>query len=125
MSEEEYYGIYDLRFLIRRRIMIRPTLMRTLGALLALKKASADEVAKSTGRPRTIESKYLSELNKIGLAAKVREGRKVIYIEPVTAVREALQTAGKDVSVEQLAHSISLPADIVRVILDELKRKGA
>ncbi|WP_048163181.1 ArsR/SmtB family transcription factor [Thermogladius calderae] len=121
MSSEEYCSIYDIRFLMNRKIAIRPTLMKTLKTVLDLKKVTADTVSQKTNRPRTIESKYLSELNRMGIVAKVREGRKVVYIEAVTAVKEAIARYGPDVNVEQLAHQISMPADIVRFIVEKVK----
>ncbi|MGC9012036.1 transcriptional regulator [Thermogladius sp.] len=121
MSSEEYCSIYDIRFLMNRKITIRPTLMKTLKTVLDLKKVTADVVSQRTNRPRTIESKYLSELNRMGIVAKVREGRKVVYIEAVTAVKEAIARYGPDVNIEQLAHQISMPADIVRFIVEKVK----
>ncbi|AFK51336.1 transcriptional regulator, TrmB [Thermogladius calderae 1633] len=106
---------------MNRKIAIRPTLMKTLKTVLDLKKVTADTVSQKTNRPRTIESKYLSELNRMGIVAKVREGRKVVYIEAVTAVKEAIARYGPDVNVEQLAHQISMPADIVRFIVEKVK----
>ncbi|WP_440059393.1 transcriptional regulator [Thermogladius sp. 4427co] len=121
MSSEEYCSIYDIRFLMNRKVTIRPTLLKTLKTVLEMKKVTADVVAQKTNRPRTIESKYLSELNRMGIVAKVREGRKVVYIEAVTAVKEAISRYGIDVNIEQLAHQISMPADIVRFIVEKIK----
>jgi len=121
MSDMEYDSIYDIRFLMKRGIILSQPLLKTLEAVIALKRVTADDVAKYTGRARTIESRYLSRLNKIGIVAKVKEGRKVYYIEPVEAVKEALQKYGEGLMVEQLAHQISLPADIVRFIVELIK----
>jgi len=121
MSDMEYDSIYDIRFLMKRGIVLSQPLLKTLEAVIALKRVTADDVAKYTGRARTIESRYLSRLNKIGIVAKVKEGRKVYYIEPVEAVKEALQKYGEGLMVEQLAHQISLPADIVRFIVELIK----
>jgi len=121
MSDMEYDSIYDIRFLMKRGIILSQPLLKTLEAVIALKRVTADDVAKYTGRARTIESRYLSRLNKIGIVAKVKEGRKVYYIEPVEAVKEALQKYGEGLMVEQLAHQISLPADIVRFIVELVK----
>jgi len=121
MSDVEYDSIYDIRFLMKRGIVLSQPLLKTLEAVIALKRVTADDVAKYTGRARTIESRYLSRLNKIGIVAKVKEGRKVYYIEPVEAVKEALQKYGEGLMVEQLAHQISLPADIVRYIVELIK----
>lgn len=121
MPLDEYCSIYDIRFLMERGIVLSPPLWRTLKAVIDLKKATAEDLAKMTGRPRTIESRYLAELNRLGLIARKRVGRKVYYIEPVTAVREALQELGEGIAIEQLAHQISLPADIARIIVEKLK----
>jgi len=121
MSDMEYDSIYDIRFLMKRGIVLSQPLLKTLEAVIALKRVTADDVAKYTGRARTIESRYLSRLNKIGIVAKVKEGRKVYYIEPVEAVKEALQKYGEGLMIEQLAHQISLPADIVRFVVELIK----
>ncbi len=118
----ECTSIYDIRFLMKRGIALSPPLWRTLKAVIELKKATAEDLAKATGRPRTIESRYLAELNRLGLVARKRISRKVYYIEAETAVREALQELG-DVPVEQLAHQIGLPADIVRIIIECMKKE--
>ncbi len=118
---EEYCSIYDIRFLMNRGIALSPPLWRTLKAVIELKKATAEDLAKATGRPRTIESRYLAELNRLGLVARRRISRKVYYIEAETAVKEALKELG-DVPIEQLAHQIGLPADIVRIIVEKLRK---
>ena len=120
MSENEFCSIYDIRFLMKRGIILSPPLWRTLKAVIDLKKATAEDLAKVTGRPRTIESRYLAELNRLGLIARKRISRKVYYMEPVTAVKEALQEFGEQIPIEQLAHQISLPADIARIIVEKL-----
>lgn len=114
-------AIYDIRFLIKRGIILNPPLYKTLEAIVELKKATAEDVAKYTGRARTIESRYLSRLNKIGIVAKVKDGKRVYYIEPITAVKEQVKVYGDNVLIEQLAHQIGLPADIARIIFEELK----
>lgn len=121
MSNTEYCGLYDLRFLMKRGILINIPLYKTLEAILEIKKGTAEDVAKVTGRAKTIESRYLNRLNKIGIVAKVKEGRKVYYVEAVTAVKEALKVYGDNLMVEHLAHQISLPADVVRLIIDLIK----
>ena len=121
MSNIGYDSIYDIRFLIKRGIVLTPPLLKTLEAVITLKKVTAEDVSKYTGRARTIESRYLSRLNKIGIIAKVKEGRRVYYIEPVQAVQEALRKYGENIIVEQLAHQISLPADIVKFIVELIK----
>lgn len=120
MSENEFCSIYDIRFLMKRGIILSPPLWRTLKAVIDLKKATAEDLARVTGRPRTIESRYLAELNRLGLIARKRISRKVYYMEPVTAVKEALQEFGEQIPIEQLAHQISLPADIARIIVEKL-----
>ena len=123
MSNGEFCSIYDIRFLMKRGIILSPPLWRTLKAVIDLKKATAEDLAKVTGRPRTIESRYLAELNRLGLIARRRISRKVYYIEAITAVKEALDEYG-GVPIEQLAHQISLPADIVRLIVEKLKNSS-
>ncbi len=123
MSEEEFCSIYDIRFLMKRGIVLSPPLWRTLKAVLELKKATAEDLAKKTGRPRTIESRYLAELNRLGLIARKRISRKVYYMEPVTAIKEALEEFGEQLPIEQLAHQISLPADIAKIIIEKLRKE--
>lgn len=122
MSEEEFCSIYDIRLLMKRGVALSPPLWKTLKSVIELKKATAEDLAKTTGRPRTIESRYLAELNRLGLVARRRISRKVYYIEAETAVKEALKELG-EVPVEQLAHQIGLPADIVRIIISKLKKE--
>ncbi|MEM4481478.1 MAG: helix-turn-helix domain-containing protein, partial [Desulfurococcaceae archaeon] len=86
---------------------------------------TAEDVAKYTGRARTIESRYLAKLNKLGIIAKIKEGRRIYYLEPLYAVQQHYDLYGESIAPEQLAHMISLPADIVRVILTALKAKKA
>jgi len=121
MSEEEFCSIYDIRFLMKRGIILTPPLWRTLKALMELGEATADDLSKKTGRPRTIESRYLAELNRLGIVARRRVSRKVYYMEAISAVKRALAELGPDTPIEQLAHQISLPADIVRIIVEKLK----
>lgn len=121
MTESGICGIYDIRFLVRRGIIITPPVLRTLDAVISLKKVTADDVAKYTGRARTIESRYLAKLNKLGIIARVKEGRKIYYLEPVYAVEQLYNLYRDSVTPEQLAHLISMPADIVRMILESIK----
>jgi DNA-binding transcriptional ArsR family regulator len=121
MTESGVCGIYDIRFLVRRGIIITPPVLRTLDAVISLKKVTADDVAKYTGRARTIESRYLAKLNKLGIIARVKEGRKIYYLEPVYAVEQLYNIYRDSVTPEQLAHLISMPADIVRMILESIK----
>ena len=121
MEEKGFCGIYYIRFLVKRGIIITPPTLKTLDAVITLKRATADDIAKYTGRARTIESRYLAKLNKLGIVAKVKEGRKIYYMEPIYAVKEHYSLYGDTISPEQLAHMISLPADIVRMILNILK----
>ena len=121
MESQSYCGIYDIRFLVKRGIIITPPTLKTLDAIIALKRATADDVAKYSGRARTIESRYLARLNKLGIIAKIKEGRKIYYLEPIYAVQYHYNIYGDSISVEQLAHMISLPADIVRIIVNATK----
>ena len=54
-------------------------LRTTAMAVLELGEATAEEVAKITGRGRAIESHYLNALVNMGFLKKRREGRKVVY----------------------------------------------
>lgn len=107
-----------------RGIILSPPLWRTLKAVIELKEATADDLSKKTGRPRTIESRYLAELNRLGIIARKRISRRVYYIEAETAVRKAIQEIGTEIAVEQLAHQISLPADIVRILIEKIKQES-
>jgi DNA-binding transcriptional ArsR family regulator len=51
----------------------------TAMAVLELKEATAEEVAKITGRGRAIESHYLNTLVRMGFLRKKRVGRRVVY----------------------------------------------
>ncbi|MEM1555259.1 MAG: helix-turn-helix domain-containing protein [Desulfurococcaceae archaeon] len=122
METESLNNIYDIRVLMKRNIILTQPLWKTLSAVIQLKEATAEDVSRITGRPRTVESKYLSELNRIGLVARRRVSRRVYYIEAITAVKKALEELGSNVSVERLAHYINLPADIVKIVLDSLTK---
>lgn len=125
MEDRDFCSIYDIRFLVKRGIIITPPILKTLDAVITLKKCTADDVAKYTGRARTIESRYLARLNKLGIVARVKEGRKIFYMEPVFVVQQYYELYGDTITPEQLAHMVSLPADIVRMILGVIKGKTA
>jgi len=55
------------------------SLQKTLLALQELKEATSSEVAKKTGRDRTVETIYLNQLMRIGHINKERRGRKVYF----------------------------------------------
>jgi len=114
MEYQDICGIYDIRFLVKRGIIITPPTLKTLDAVITLKRATADDVAKYTGRARTIESRYLAKLNKLGIIARVKEGRKTYYLEPIYAVQQYYSLYGESITPEQLAHMIGMPADIVK-----------
>jgi len=109
---------------MKRGIILTPPLWRTLKALLELGEATADDLSKKTGRPRTIESRYLSELNRLGIIARRRISRRVFYIEAYRAVRKAVEEFGSSLTVEQIAHLISLPADNVKIIYDVIMKES-
>ncbi|MEM4717300.1 MAG: transcriptional regulator [Desulfurococcaceae archaeon] len=123
MERQDFCSIYDIRFLVKRGIIITPPILKTLDAVITLKRATADDVAKYTSRARTIESRYLAKLNKLGIVGKVKEGRKIYYMEPVYVVQQYYDLYGDSITPEQLAHMVSLPADIVRMILSIIKSK--
>jgi len=54
-------------------------LRATAMAILELKEATAEEVARITGRGRAIESHYLNTLVRMGFLRKKRVGKKVVY----------------------------------------------
>ena len=54
-------------------------LRATAMAVMKLKEATAEEVAKITGRGRAIESHYLNTLVRMGFLKKRRVGRRVVY----------------------------------------------
>lgn len=54
-------------------------LRATAMAMLKLKEATAEDVAKITGRGRAIESHYLNTLVRMGFLKKKRIGRRVVY----------------------------------------------
>ncbi|MEM2009313.1 MAG: transcriptional regulator [Thermosphaera sp.] len=86
-----------------------------------MKRATADDVARYTKRPRTIESRYLAQLNKIGIIGKEREGRRIFYLEPVSALKRYVEKFGYEFNIEQVAHQISIPADIARIIVEMIR----
>jgi len=97
MEYQDICGIYDIRFLVKRGIIITPPTLKTLDAVITLKRATADDVAKYTGRARTIESRYLAKLNKLGIIARVKEGRKTYYLEPIYAVQQYYSLYGESI----------------------------
>jgi uncharacterized coiled-coil protein SlyX len=54
-------------------------LRMSLQKLMALKSATAEEVAAETGRTRAAESDYLNQLLKMGYLKKERRGRTVFF----------------------------------------------
>ncbi len=58
-------------------------LRRTLVALAKLGgEATSEDVAKTTGRARAVESAYLNQLATLGYVIKERRGRKVYFVIP-------------------------------------------
>lgn len=49
-------------------------------AMVVLKRAMADDVARETSRARAIESAYLNQLARMGYLRKIREGRSVYFV---------------------------------------------
>ncbi len=59
------------------------SLRKTAMALYKFKRATADEIAKTTGRLRAVESASANQLVRMGSVKKKREGRTVYFsIEP-------------------------------------------
>ncbi|MHA1860274.1 MAG: transcriptional regulator [Candidatus Asgardarchaeia archaeon] len=62
------------------KILSLPEHLRmTAGTVVQLGRATAGEVAETTGRERTLESSYLNELVRLGHLKKINIGRKVYY----------------------------------------------
>ncbi len=55
-------------------------LRRTIMALGTMDKATAEDVAKITGRKRALESAYLNQLTNMGYVKRARQGRKVYFM---------------------------------------------
>ncbi len=70
---------------VPRASRVSDALRRTLSALQELRRATAEEVSAKTGRARSLESVYLNHLTQLGLARKVRVGKRVVF-EPVEPV---------------------------------------
>ncbi len=70
---------------VPRASRVSDALKRTLSALQELRRATAEEVSAKTGRARSLESVYLNHLTQLGLARKVRVGKRVVF-EPVEPV---------------------------------------
>jgi DNA-binding transcriptional ArsR family regulator len=60
-------------------LTVPDSLRKSLFAVSALSKATADEVCVKTGRHRSIENKYLNELVRAGWLKRERIGKKVYY----------------------------------------------
>ncbi len=60
-------------------LTVPDSLRKSLFAVSALSKATADEVCIRTGRHRSIENKYLNELVREGWLKRERIGKKVYY----------------------------------------------
>jgi len=62
------------------RLMSLPEHLRTTASIVVkLGEATAVDVAKRSGRQRTLESMYLNELVRLGHAGKVKRGKEVFY----------------------------------------------
>ena len=51
----------------------------TVKALFQLHEASAEQIAKITGRSRSRESQHLQKLHKLNYIEKIRKGREMVY----------------------------------------------
>lgn len=60
-------------------LTVPDSLRKSLFAVSALSKGTADEVCIRTGRHRSIENKYLNELVRAGWLKRERMGKKVYY----------------------------------------------
>jgi len=115
--------IYNALYLYKKGIVLPSPLTKVFYALSIVKRGTADDIARYTGRTRVIESRFLSRLNRLGIIGRVREGKRVYYVDPVEAVKEALEKY-RDMPVEALAHSIGLRTDVVRDLIACLENKG-
>lgn len=55
------------------------SLQKTMLAIQDLEEATANGVAKKTGRTRSVENIYLNQLARLGYLNKVRRGRKIYF----------------------------------------------
>jgi DNA-binding MarR family transcriptional regulator len=70
-------------------LKLSPSLRKTAMALYRFEKATADDIAKVTGRSRPVESDCANQLVRMGLVNKKREGLDVYFsIEPKLEVEE-------------------------------------
>lgn len=115
--------IYTIKYLAERNVSLSPGIMKTLATLLELKEATASDVSKKTRRPRTVESRNLNRLNKLGLVGRMRIGKKVYYYEIETAVRKALESMRGTASPDDIGHAVGLPAHVVAAAMEKLLRE--
>jgi DNA-binding transcriptional ArsR family regulator len=66
------------------QVLVNDESCMTLRALKALKRGTASEVCRVTGKRRATESRHLNELVREGLLLKSREGKRLIFEERLT-----------------------------------------
>jgi hypothetical protein len=54
-------------------------LRKSAAAVIKLRRATAENVAKETGRAKALESAYLNQLARMGYLERIREGHKVFF----------------------------------------------
>lgn len=69
----------EVEFLKKKILELPQYQKKSLVELVKIGSASADEIAKTTGRSRAIESLYLNELAKLKLLSKERKSGKMIF----------------------------------------------
>jgi len=67
------------------------SLIETLLAVDKLEAASASDVARETGRSRSVESIYLNQLERMGYLEKFRKGRKIYFKIPSITLKDHIQ----------------------------------
>jgi regulator of replication initiation timing len=80
-------------------LTVPDSLRKSLFAVSALSKATADEVCARTERHRSIENKYLNELVRAGWLKRERVGKKVYYSYLKNKEEESPEVIG---SIEEL-----------------------
>jgi DNA-binding transcriptional ArsR family regulator len=82
-------NILPMKVDVPARVPINVYLMRlpdslrlTIFAMDRLKEATTSQVAKETGRSRSVESIHLNQLERMGYLEKYRKGRKIYFRMP-------------------------------------------
>jgi len=65
---------------VKELLALPDALRRTLLSLEELREATAEEVAKKSGRTRGIETIYLNQLVRMGYVTRTKRGRKIYFL---------------------------------------------